>query len=262
MNNGQNGGSRFSRPIKTTLFIAGLFGFWQLISSLGVYPSYIFPSPLGVWHSAMEGIADRSFMIGIGVSMKRILVGFGLSVIAGVLLGFLLGRVKAFEETVGSLVLGLQTLPSICWLPIAILWFGLNENAIIFVVIMGALLSITIATHDGVKNIPPVLMKAAQTMGARGIKLYLNVLVPATTPAIITGMKLGWSFAWRSLMAGELLFVSGGLGFLLQSGRELNDIDRVVAVMIVIILIGLAVDNLIFSPIERRIRYRWGLSER
>jgi NitT/TauT family transport system permease protein len=251
-----------SKHLKTILFIFVLFTVWQLITQLNIYPKYLFPSPLGVFDSAKEGFADKSFIIGTVVSLKRIGVGFGLSVFVGVLFGFLLGRVKLVEDTIGPLVLGLQTLPSICWLPIAILWFGLNENAIIFVVIMGAFLAVTISTNDGVKNIPPVYLKAAQTMGAKGIKLYLNVLVPAATPAIITGMKLGWSFAWRSLMAGELLFVSGGLGYLLQSGRELNDINRVVAVMIVIIIIGLLTDRLIFSKIESHVRYKWGLVNR
>ncbi len=174
-------------------------------------------------------------------------------------LGLALGRIKLLDETLGSLVLGLQALPSICWLPLALLWFGLSETAILFVVVMGALLSITTATEAGVKNTPPVYLRAARNLGARGWRVYVFVILPAALPAIITGMKLGWSFAWRSLMAAELLYVSLGLGQLLTLGRELNDMSQVIAVMLVIIAIGLAVDRLVFAPIETRVRERWGL---
>jgi len=125
---------------------------------------------------------------------------------------------------------------------------------------MGALLAITTATEAGVKNTPPLYLRAARNLGARGWKLYALVIFPAALPEIITGMKLGWSFAWRSLMAAELLYVSLGLGHLLMMGRELNDMSQVVAVMLVIIAIGLVVDRLIFAPIETRVRARWGLT--
>ena len=156
-------------------------------------------------------------------------------------------------------MLGLQVLPSICWLPLAILWFGLNEQAIQFVVVMGAFLSIAIATDSGIRNIPPIYVRAAETMGIGGFSLYRRVILPAAFPSIITGMKLGWSFAWRSLMAGELLFVSVGLGNLLQVGRELHDIAQVVAVMIMIVTIGLFFDRLIFAELEKRVRLKWGV---
>ncbi len=191
--------------------------------------------------------------------MQRILIGFGISAVAGMALGLAIGRIRLLDETVGSLVLGLQALPSICWLPLALLWFGLSEAAILFVVVMGALLSITLATEAGVKNTPPLYLRAARNLGARGWRLYALVILPAALPAIITGMKLGWSFAWRSLMAGELLYVSLGLGQLLNAGRELNDMSQVIAVMLVIIAIGLAVDRLVFAPVESRVRERWGL---
>jgi NitT/TauT family transport system permease protein len=209
----------------------------------------------------VRGFRNGTFIVGIVTSMERILLGFGISAVVGMLLGLALGRIKLLDETVGSLVLGLQALPSICWLPLALLWFGLNEQAILFVVVMGALLSITLATEAGVKNTPPLYLRAARNLGARGWRLYALVIFPAALPAIITGMKLGWSFAWRSLMAAELLYVSLGLGHLLMMGRELNDMSQVVAVMLVIIAIGLMVDRLIFAPIEWRVRERWGLQE-
>jgi NitT/TauT family transport system permease protein len=155
--------------------------------------------------------------------------------------------------------MGLQALPSICWLPLAILWFGLSESAIAFVVVMGSVLAISIATEDGVASIDPQLIRQARTLGVRGFRFYRSVLLPGAFPGIVTGLKLGWSFAWRALMAGELLFVSGGLGQLLHNGRELLDVAQVVAVMLTIVVVGVAVDKVLFQTVELRVRRRWGL---
>jgi len=208
----------------------------------------------------LSGFQDRSFLIGMGVSIQRILIGYFISLVFGVILGILIGRFKLLDETVGSLITGLQVLPSICWLPLAILWFGLNEQAIQFVIIMGAFFSIAIATDSGIRNIPPIYLRAAKTMGIKGMDLYTRVIFPAALPSIATGMKLGWSFAWRSLMAGELIFVSVGLGHLLQTGRELNDMAQVMAVMITIMMVGLIFDRFIFAQFEKRLRRQWGMS--
>ncbi len=241
-------------------FYTALIILWEVIVRLSIWPPYLLPGPSDVVGSLLKGIRNSSLPIGFVISMRRLLVGFGVSILLGVPLGLLLGRSRLMEDTIGSLILGLQTLPSICWLPLALLWFGLSERAILFVVIMGAVLSITVATRDGMKNIPPLNIKAARTMGAYRAKVYLYVILPAALPSILTGLKLGWSFPWRSLMAGELLYVSLGLGHLLNMGRELNDMSQVMAIMLVIIAIGLAVDRLVFAPIERRVRERWGLA--
>lgn len=233
---------------------------WEALFRLRVWPPYIFPSPSSVVGSLAAGFANLTFPIAIGVSMRRILIGYGLSLLIGIPTGLLLGRVRLVQETLGSVVLGLQALPSICWLPLALLWFGLSEQAILFVVIMGAVLSVTLSTADGVHNTPPLYLRAARTMGARGWRVYTGVILPAALPAILSGMKLGWSFAWRSLMAGELLYVSMGLGQLLTMGRELNDMSQVMAVMLIIIVIGLAVDRALFNPLEQCVRERWGLN--
>jgi NitT/TauT family transport system permease protein len=245
--------------LRRAAFFLLLLGVWETVYRLQIWPEFLFPSPRGVAEALFRGFADKSFVIGIAISMKRILEGYGFSLVVGTILGFLIGRVRLLEETLGSLVLGLQTLPSITWLPLALLWFGLSERAIIFVVIMGAILSVTISTESGVKNVPPLYLRAARTMGAKGLRVYLDVIVPAALPSIVTGAKLGWSFAWRSLMAGELLYVSLGLGQLLQVGRELNDMSQVIAVMLVIVFIGLVVDRVIFAILERNIREKWGL---
>jgi NitT/TauT family transport system permease protein len=255
---GAGGTLRREIAVRIAFFLA-LLALWEVLFRLGLWPEYIFPSPLGVAKTLGHGVRDGSFVIAISVSLRRLLVGFAISVVAGVALGLATARVRLLDETVGSLVLGLQALPSICWLPLALLWFGLGERAIVFVIVMGALLSITLATEAGVKNTPPLYLRAARNLGARGWRLYALVVLPAALPAIISGMKLGWSFAWRSLMAAELLYVSLGLGQLLMMGRELNDMSQVVAVMLIIIAIGLVVDRLIFAVLESRVRARWGL---
>lgn len=208
----------------------------------------------------IEMFRDGSMLIAIHVSLQRVLLGYGISLLFGVPLGILLARSKVARATVGALVLGLQTLPSICWLPLALLWFGLNDRAILFVVVTGSLLAIAVAVEDGVKNVPPVYLRAARTLGTRPLAFYTEVLLPASLPAIMTGAKLGWSFAWRALMSGELLVAGLGLGQQLQQGRDLADMSRVIAIMIVIIALGLLVDYTIFSELETRVRERWGLA--
>jgi NitT/TauT family transport system permease protein len=209
--------------------------------------------------SLWKGIQNGTVLIGIAGSMWRLFRGYTAALVIGLMLGLVLARVRPIKETLGLLVMGLQALPSICWLPLALLWFGLNERAILFVVVMGAVFSIAQSTEDGIRNTPPVYLKAARNLGARGLRIYSAVVLPAAFPNIVTGMKLGWSFAWRSLMAGELLYALPGLGHLLTMGRELNDMSQVLAVIVVIIALGLATDRLVFGTMERRLRERWGL---
>jgi len=232
---------------------------WQVVANTHIWPDYLFPGPLAVLNSLVNGFQNGQFLQASLVSLQRLAIGYCISLVIGVVLGLLLGRFRIFEETVGSLILGLQALPSVCWLPLAILWFGLTEQAIIFVVIMGALFSITLGVDAGVKNTPPIYLKAARNLGAHGVALSARVVLPAAMPAILNGLKQGWTFAWRSLMAGELLFYTLSLGNLLQTGRDLLDASQVMAVMVLIIVIGVAIDSLIFAPIERRVRERWGL---
>src|SRR6266480_3246071 len=233
---------------------------WQVIAMTGIWPDYLFPGPIAVFNALVNGFLTGNFLQASLLSLQRLAIGYGISLVIGVMLGLFLGRSRILEETVGSLVLGLQALPSVCWLPLAILWLGLTDQAIIFVVIMGALFSITLGVDAGVKNTNPIYLKAARNMGARNVALYSQVILPAALPAIINGLKQGWTFAWRSLMAGELIFFTLSLGNLLQTGRDLNDASQVMAVMVVIIIIGVAIDVLIFGPIERNVRDRWGLS--
>ncbi len=249
-----------AKPVRQILFYGILILLWEGLAHANIWPAYSFPAPTDVATSLVSGFQDGSIIGASLVSLQRLAIGYAISLVIGVILGLLIGRSRLASETVGSLVLGLQALPSICWLPLAILWFGLTEQAIIFVVIMGALFSITLGVEAGVKNTPPLYLKAARNMGARGIALSTEVVLPAALPAIISGLKQGWSFAWRSLMAAELLYATLSLGNLLENARNLDDIATVVAVMLVIIAIGVIINNLIFAPLERNVRERWGLT--
>lgn len=248
------------RWIERLAFFAGLVLFWEVLTRAEVWPPWILPSPGEVAASLVAGLADQSIPIAIGASLTRLGIGFSLSIAIGAPAGILIASSRALKETLGTLVLGLQSLPSICWFPLALLWFGLSEKAIIFVVLMGSVLAIAITVEGGIRAIPPIYLRVAQNLGARGPRLYAGVVLPAALPAFASGTKLGWSFAWRSLMAGELLFSAPGLGFLLTMGRELNDMARVIGVMLVIMMLGLAVDRLLFAPLERHLARTWGLA--
>jgi sulfonate transport system permease protein len=234
---------------------------WACISRFGPWPSYLLPGPGGVVLSLGHTLRDGELVRAIGTSLYRLFVGYAISAAAGIALGVALARMAWLRAAVGPLVVGLQALPSICWLPLALLWFGLSEKAILFVVVMGSLLSICIATEGAVRAVPTLYIRAARTMGSRRLRLYTRVILPAALPGIVTGLKLGWTFAWRSLMAGELLYVAGGLGQMLTLGRELGDMARVMSVMVVIVILGLGFERLLFGSVEKRIRLRWGFAQ-
>jgi NitT/TauT family transport system permease protein len=248
------------RALRNILFYLTLLASWALVAKLKIWPPYLFPTPWGVGEAMWAGFMDHSFWIAIAVSMKRMLLGYGLSVILGMFLGLGVASNKFLEETVGGLLVSLQSLPSICWLPMAVLWFGLTEKAILFVVVMGSLLSVTISMETGRKQLPKIYSMAGRNLGARGFQLFWHVTLPASLPYIVTGLKQGWAFAWRSLISGEMIFVSLGLGQLLMMGRDLNDMSQVIAVMILIIALGYLVDGLVFKTIEKRLQQKWGLA--
>jgi NitT/TauT family transport system permease protein len=248
------------RLAKHAVFYGVLIGAWLLLAGLKIWPPYVFPTPQGVIASLWAGFADHSFWIAIAVSMKRMLLGYSLSVVLGMILGLGVASNKFMEETMGGLLVSLQSLPSVCWLPLAVLWFGLTEKAILFVVVMGSLLSVTIAMEDGRKQMPKIYGMAGRNLGATRFKLFWFVLLPASLPFILNGLKQGWAFAWRSLISGEMIFVSLGLGQQLMMGRDLNDMNLVIAVMLLIVAIGYIVDGLVFRTVERRLQQRWGLA--
>ena len=247
------------KSIRLICFYAGLVIIWQLLYQLKVWPSYVFPSPVNVLEALRQGFADHSFWIGLAISLKRVLIGYFISVAFGIALGVLIAGSRTLEETIGGLVMSLQSLPSICWLPLAVLWFGLNEKAILFVIVMGSLLAVTLDTTLGIRHVPKIYLMAGRNLGARGPRMFFHVLVPASLPHLVSGLKHGWAFAWRSLISGEMIFVSLGLGQLLMMGRDLNDMSQVIAVMILIMAIGYFVDRFIFEQVEHRMRVKWGL---
>jgi NitT/TauT family transport system permease protein len=233
---------------------------WQGANMLQLWPDYLFPSPTDVLRSLWQAAVDGSLPAGLLRTLQRIAVGFCLAAAGGLLLGMAVARGPALEATVGPIVAGLQALPSICWYPLAILWFGLSEKTILFVTVAGALFSVASATISGVQNIPPLYLRAATTMGASGLNLYLWVVLPAALPSLLSGLRQGWAFAWRSLMAAELLFLNRGLGALLMIGREFNDVAQLFGVILTILGIGWAIDRLLFARIEASVRRRWGLT--
>ena len=249
---------------KKILFYLILIAIWELAYKLGVdyfriWKDYVFPSPVTVFFTLVELINDNTLLIAILASARRIVIGYFISMVIGITLGLSLVRFKYLDEQVSSLILGLQTLPSICWLPFAVLWYGLNESAIIFVIAVGSAFAVAIAIESGMKNVNPLFIRAARTLGASGLKIYWHVIIPASLPSVISGLKQGWSFAWRALMAGEMLLATKGLGQVLMIGRDLSDISQVVAIMIVIVILGVAVDKFVFGRIEASIRHKWGL---
>ncbi len=243
-------------PFFLTLGIA-----WHLAVEARVWSPLLLPSPLSVLEYLLTATEDGTLLQATLVTVRRLLLGYGLGVAAGIPLGLLTASSRWSQDTIGVLALGLQTLPSVCWVPLALLWFGQTEAAMLFVVVMGTLWSLIIATDNGVRTIPPIYTRAARSMGSTGLHTWTHVVLPASLPFLLSGMKQGWAFAWRSLMAAEIFvtILSGfGLGHLLHYGRELHAMDQVIGVMLVIVLIGLAVDKALFAPIDRFLHRRWG----
>lgn len=235
---------------------------WQVVVWTGWKPEHVLPGPSAVFSTLRERLADGTFGEATWITMRRALAGFALATLIGVLVGGLVSRVQTARTAFGSFITGLQTMPSIAWFPLAILLFGLNEQAIFFVVVLGAAPSIANGLISGVDHIPPLWLRAGRILGARGLRLFRFVILPAALPSVVAGLKQGWAFAWRSLMAGELLVVLAdrpSLGFQLQFARELNDAEVLIATMIVILVIGIVIDALVFGTLERSIRRRRGL---
>jgi NitT/TauT family transport system permease protein len=205
---------------------------------------------------------SRLLVQGIAVSLTRLAIGFAMSIALGALLGVLMWRSKALDEFLGPLFLGLQTLPSVSWVPLAILCIGLNEWGVLFVVVMGSFFAIAIALRDGLRAIPPIYQRAGAMLGTRGWKMYRYVLFPASLPALATSLRQGFSFAWRSLIGAEILFTSvrwHGLGWILDVGRNNSDVAEVVVVMIVMVVLGMTADRLGFGVLEKSVHRRFGL---
>src|SRR5216110_2666139 len=249
------------RFLLAAAFFAALVLLWEAGYRARIWSPVLLPSPRQVVSYLEGAAADGTLARATVITMRRLLIGYFIGLVAGLPLGLLTARWKLFGDTIGTLALGLQTLPSVCWVPLALLWFGQTEGAMLFVVIMGTVWSVVIATDTGVRTIPPIFARAARTMGSGPFHRWVYVILPASLPYLIRGMKQGWAFAWRSLMAAEIyvtILTGFGLGHLLHYGRELNAMDQVIGIMLVIVVIGLLADKILFSPWERFLHRRWG----
>lgn len=249
------------RVLSSLLFFVALLFLWHWMVRSGKWSVVLLPDPASVGDYLWEAVKDGTLWQASLVTMRRLLIGYGIGIMLGLPFGLLTARFKFCEDTIGVLALGLQTLPSVCWVPLALLWFGQTETAMLFVVVMGTLWSMIIATDNGVRNVPPIYARAARTMGSSQLHTWIYVILPASLPFIVSGMKQGWAFAWRSLMAAEIfvtILTGYGLGQLLHYGRELHAMEQVIGIMLVIVAIGLLADKIIFSPWERFLHRRWG----
>jgi NitT/TauT family transport system permease protein len=241
--------------------IALVLGVWELITLSG-YKKLIWPATGPTLVNLWDQAKTETLWKAIGDTLQSAVIGFAVALLIGVVVGALVSRIPALRAGVGSLITGLQTMPSIAWVPFAIILFGPNNTAILFVVLIGAAPSIANGLITGVDYTPPLLLKAGSMMGLRRLSLYRYLILPASLPAFVAGLKQGWAFAWRGLMAGELVvlaFNQPSLGELLNNDQSQSDLQSATAIMIVIFIIGVFVDAA-FGAADRSIRKRWGLA--
>lgn len=239
------------QTIKRIIFFALLIVIWQAAVKITGVSAAVMPAPTDVLQALVKGFADKTLIYDILASFRRLAIGLSIAIILGIFLGILLAKNKTADETLGTLILALQSVPSIVWLPIAIMWFGLNETSVIFIVILGATLVMTINMRIGIKNVSPLYIRAAQTMGSGGLDLFTSVIFPASVPYAVTGARLGWAFAWRALMAGEILSTGPGLGYTLKYASDFGNMSMVIGIMIIIGIIGTIVDIVFFQRVEK-----------
>jgi NitT/TauT family transport system permease protein len=240
-----------------------VLGLWQLLFALRVKPSYQLPSPLMVWHALAEEWYKGTILSIIWQSVSRGAFGFAVALVIGTALGLLVAQLRPVRAAIGPILSGLQSLPSVAWVPAAIIWFGLTDATIYAVILLGAVPSIANGLVAGVDRIAPLHLRAGKVIGATGLRGVRHVLLPAALPGYVAGLKQGWAFSWRSLMAAELIATSpqlgSGLGQLLETGRSYQDMPLVLGAILLILLVGIGIELLIFSPIERRVLRNRGL---
>jgi NitT/TauT family transport system permease protein len=244
------------------IFYLLLVATWQVLYSIKVLPDYLLPSPSQVAQRLWELAADNYLWPSVKATFQRMGIGFSVSASLGLLIGLLMGMSRVVNGCLRSLFLGLQTLPTAAWVPVSLLIFGLSDNGIYFVIIMSSAPAVAIATSDGILHIPPLYLRAARTLGTPGYAMPIRVILPASLPSIVTGIKLGWTLGWHGGVSAELIKSTIGIGYLLQMGRELNDAAQVIGIMVLTILFGLLLDRFFFGLIQKSIVARWGLSEK
>ncbi|HEV3225445.1 MAG TPA: ABC transporter permease subunit [Acidimicrobiales bacterium] len=237
-------------------------GVWQLVVWSGWKPDYVIPAPATVFAELRDQFTSGKLVPAIGLTLQRAAKGYAVALVLGVVVGLAVSRSRVLRSAFGSFITGLQTMPSVVWFPFALIVFKKTEAAIMFVVVLGAAPSIANGLISGIDQVPPLFLRAGRVLGAKRLAMYRFVTLPAALPNVIGGLKQGWAFAWRSLMAGELLVIIPGhltVGVLMQNSRDTNDMPALMASMIVILMIGIFVDAVFFAGVERSIRRRRGL---
>lgn len=235
---------------------------WQAVVLTGWRSEYALPAPLTVFRELGDMFSSGEIIGSAAATLKRAILGYSFSLVIGGIIGLAVSQSKLLRAAVGSLITGLQTMPSIAWFPLAVLLFQLSEGAIFFVVVLGAAPSVANGLINGIDHVPPVLLRAGKVMGARGLAAYRHVIIPAALPSFVGGLKQAWAFSWRSLMAAELLANIGfprPLGVQLQYARDFSDAPAVIATMIIILFIGIIIDSVVFGTLSKSIRRRYGL---
>jgi NitT/TauT family transport system permease protein len=255
-----------ARPNRIKYYVIGfyllLIGSWQALFSAKLIPDYLFPSPIQVGQRLWELGSDNYLWPSVKATFQRMGIGFGISATIGLFIGLLMGMSLIVNSCLKSLFLGLQTLPTAAWVPVSMLIFGLSDHGIYFVIIMSSMPAVAIAISDGILHIPQIYLRAARTMGTPLYAMPVRVILPASMPSIVTGLKLGWTLAWHGGVSAELIKSSIGLGYLLYMGRELNDSAQVIGIMVLTIIFGLLLDRFVFGLIQKRILVRWGLAQK
>jgi NitT/TauT family transport system permease protein len=248
--------------LSLVIFISVFLAIWQLVYMSEILPKLSLPSPLSVGQTIIELLIDFTLVKGTAFTLWRLFLGFLLSLTIGLIIGLFMIKFQQFGKTMSSFAVGLQSFPSIAWIPFAILLIGFSDFGILFVVVMSSVFSVMLSTYSGLRNVPPIYIRAARNMGAKGFSLFRYVLIPAATPTLIIGMRQAWSFAWHALIGAEMLITTlVGLGYILAVGREFSNMSQIIATMIVIFTIGLIFDRVVFVKIEEKIRDRWGLNQ-
>lgn len=241
-------------------FVALFVGMWWLVTAAGWVDPYKLPGPGDVVSTLGTLFTERALLADVAATLLRLLEGWGIGVGAGVLLGLLTGSSRILEDGIRPVIAGLQAVPTIAFLPLAILWFGFNGTAVLVITAFGTFKPMAIATYSAMHQVSPTLMMAGRALGARGLFMQRTLVFPAIVPSLVTGLKLSWSFAWRALMAAEIVVTGAqGLGGVLELGREIGAIDVVIAVILVILVVGIVFEQLVFARLERWVNRRWGL---
>jgi NitT/TauT family transport system permease protein len=246
------GAAAFIKPVQALVL---LYILWE--ATAFAFPGW--PSPRAVFGVLGADFQQPAFRAALAGSAWRMALGYALVMVVGLSGGLLLGRIPLLDQIMGSVAVAIHAIPGAAWVPLSILWFGMTEQAVIFTILLGAVGIVMVNTDSGIRDVPPFIARAARTMGAKGVKYFWFVVVPAAIPKIVDGLRLAWAFGWRALMAGELLTSVSGLGQLLSQVAKAGQLDRLLALMLLIALIGVTVDGLVFKRLEHEVRVRWGL---